>query len=106
MPDNAFLGRPALSKFMEISHYAYLVLKIPGPHSVISIRGDAKRDYDYDRESCDRPWLSPPLADPIIPEAKTSKTFIQTEDSLSKTIPLSTEEPSKVAHVGNNLNPK
>jgi hypothetical protein len=60
MPDNAFLGRPALSKFMEISHYAYLVLKIPGPHSVISIRGDAKRDYDYDRESCDRPWLSPP----------------------------------------------
>jgi hypothetical protein len=28
------------------------------------------------------------------------------EDRLSKMIPLSTEEPSKVAHVGNNLDPK
>jgi hypothetical protein len=39
-------------------------------------------------------------------KVKTSKTSIQLEDSLSKTIPLSTEEPSKVAHVGNNLDPK
>jgi hypothetical protein len=32
--------------------------------------------------------------DPIMPEAKTSKTSIQLEDSLSKTIPLSMEEPT------------
>jgi hypothetical protein len=48
---NAFLGQPALTKFMAIPHYAYLVLKIPGPHNVISIRGDVKRTYNYDRES-------------------------------------------------------
>jgi hypothetical protein len=47
---------------------------------------------------------SPP--DLIMPEAKTSKTSIQPEDTLSKTIPLSTEEPSKVPNVGNNLDPK
>jgi hypothetical protein len=41
-----------------------------------------------------------------MPEAKTSKTSIQSEDTLSKTIPLSMEESSKVAHVGNNLDPK
>jgi hypothetical protein len=41
-----------------------------------------------------------------MPEAKTSKTSIQLEDTLSKIIPLSTEEPSKVAHVGKNLDPK
>jgi hypothetical protein len=41
--------------------------------------------------------------DPVIREAKTS---IQSEDSLSKIILLSTEDPSKVAHVGNNLDPK
>jgi hypothetical protein len=41
-----------------------------------------------------------------MPEAKTSKTVIQPEDTLSKTIPLSMEEPSKVAHIGNNLDPK
>jgi hypothetical protein len=41
-----------------------------------------------------------------MPEAKTSKTSIKLEETLSKMIPLSTEEPSKVAHMGNNLDPK
>jgi hypothetical protein len=50
---NTFLGRSALTKFMTISHYAYLVLKMPGPHRVISVRGDVKRAYDCDKESCE-----------------------------------------------------
>jgi hypothetical protein len=41
-----------------------------------------------------------------MPKAKTFKTSIQSEDSLSKIVPLSMEEPSKVAHMGNNLDPK
>jgi hypothetical protein len=41
-----------------------------------------------------------------MPKAKTSKMSIQPEDTLSKTVLLSTEEPSKVPHVGNNLDPK
>jgi hypothetical protein len=45
-------------------------------------------------------------SDPIMPKAKTSKKSIQPDDPLSKTVPLSTEEPSKVAHMGNNLDPK
>jgi hypothetical protein len=48
---NAFLGRAALSKFMAIPHYAYLVLKMSGPRGVINLRGDVKRAFDYDRES-------------------------------------------------------
>jgi hypothetical protein len=31
---------------------------------------------------------------------------IQPKDSLSKMVSLSTKEPSKVAHVDNNMNPK
>jgi hypothetical protein len=50
---NAFFGRLALSKFMAIPHYAYLVLKMLGPRGVISIRGDVKRAFDYDKESCE-----------------------------------------------------
>jgi hypothetical protein len=50
---NAFLGRPTLSKFMTIPPYVYLVLKMPGSCGVISIRGDIKRAFDYDRESCE-----------------------------------------------------
>jgi hypothetical protein len=53
MAYNAFLGQPILSKFMVIPHYAYLVLKMPGLRGVISIRGDAKHAYDYDKESCE-----------------------------------------------------
>jgi hypothetical protein len=50
---NAFLGWPAFTKFMAIPHYAYLVLKVPGLHGVISIRGDVKRAYDCDKRSCE-----------------------------------------------------
>jgi hypothetical protein len=38
---NAFLGWPPLSKFMVISHYAYLVLKMPRLRGIISISGES-----------------------------------------------------------------
>jgi hypothetical protein len=37
MAYNAFLGQSALSKFMVIPHYAYLVLKMPGSRGINSI---------------------------------------------------------------------
>jgi hypothetical protein len=89
------LGWPALSKFMVIPHYAYLVLKMPRPRGVISITGVIKQAFDCDRESCemgDRLTASvelqelkqalaesPPPSDPVMPEANTSKTSIQLE---------------------------
>jgi hypothetical protein len=39
---NTFLGQLALTKFMVIPHYAYLILKMLGPHDDISISGDIK----------------------------------------------------------------
>jgi hypothetical protein len=45
-------------------------------------------------------------SDLIMPEANTSKVSIQPEDSLSQTILLSPDEPSKVAHVENSLDTK
>ena len=42
LPYNGILGRPALAKFMAASHYAYNMLKMPGPTSVISVHGDKK----------------------------------------------------------------
>jgi hypothetical protein len=78
---------------MVISYYAYLVLKMPGPHGVISIKGDVKQAFDCDRESCEtanrfmaskelqdlKQALAkspPPPPDPIMPEGKTSKMSI------------------------------
>jgi hypothetical protein len=37
---HAIFGRPALTKFMAVPHYQYLLLKMPGPNGVLSIRGD------------------------------------------------------------------
>ena len=40
---HAILGWPALAKFMAVPHYAYLKMKMPGPHGIITISGDYKR---------------------------------------------------------------
>jgi hypothetical protein len=117
MAYNAFPRRPTLSKFMAMTYYAYLVLKMPVLNGGISIKGDVKRAYDYDTESCkttDMLMASAELTElkkalakdhsyPIMPEAKTS---IHLEYTLSKTILLSPGEPSMVAHVGNSLDLK
>jgi hypothetical protein len=38
---------------MAIPHYTYMVLKMPRPRGVISIRGEVKQAFDCDRESCE-----------------------------------------------------
>jgi hypothetical protein len=40
LPFNAITGRPALYRFMAIVHYGYLVLKMPSPTRVLTVRGD------------------------------------------------------------------
>jgi hypothetical protein len=45
---HAILRRPALAKFMAIPHYPYLLLKMPGPHGILSLRGNLKRAFDCD----------------------------------------------------------
>jgi hypothetical protein len=90
-----FLGRPTLTKFMVIPHYAYLVLKMPGPCGVISIRGDVKRAYDRNKESCEmadrlatsvelqelkEALVDPPPPDLVMPDSRNS---IQSEDALT-----------------------
>jgi hypothetical protein len=36
---HAILGRPAFSRFMAVPHYTYLVLKMPGPRGIITVKG-------------------------------------------------------------------
>jgi hypothetical protein len=46
LPFNAILGRPALYQFMVVTHYGYLVLKMPSTNDILKIRGD------YDAGAC------------------------------------------------------
>jgi hypothetical protein len=45
---HAILGRPAITKFMAVLHYTYLVLKMPSPAGVLSLQGDLKISFDCD----------------------------------------------------------
>jgi hypothetical protein len=36
---HAILGRPAFLYFMVVPHYTYLVLKMPGPRGIITVKG-------------------------------------------------------------------
>jgi hypothetical protein len=40
LPFNAIVGRPALYRFMAVAHYGYLVLEMPSPVGVRTVRSD------------------------------------------------------------------
>src|SRR5438128_2482699 len=42
MAYHAIFERPALTKFMAVLHYTYMVLKLPGPNGIITLRGDVR----------------------------------------------------------------
>nr|AAP20843.1 retrotransposon protein, putative, Ty3-gypsy sub-class [Oryza sativa Japonica Group]ABF96690.1 retrotransposon protein, putative, Ty3-gypsy subclass [Oryza sativa Japonica Group] len=50
---NAIIGRTALARFMAASHYAYQVLKMPGPKGIITIQGNVKLAIQCDKRSLD-----------------------------------------------------
>lgn len=52
---HAIRGHPTLAKFMAIPHYIYLVLKMPGPNGVISLKGDLKCSSHVIRTSSNAP---------------------------------------------------
>jgi hypothetical protein len=47
---HAILGHPAFAKFMAVPHYAYLMLKIPGPKGMITVQGSFEVANTCDRE--------------------------------------------------------
>jgi hypothetical protein len=48
---HTILGRPALTKFMVVPHYSYLVLKMPTEQGVLPLRGNVYTTYNCEEES-------------------------------------------------------
>ena len=42
LPYNGILSRSALAKFMAVLYYAYNMLKMPGPMTIITVPSDKK----------------------------------------------------------------
>ena len=71
---HAILGRPALGKFMVMSHYTYLVLKMPSPARVLALRANLTIAYACETESlalAEATDLSIQMAS-VVTEAKTA----------------------------------
>jgi hypothetical protein len=47
---HAILGRSAFSRFMAVPHYTYLVLKMPGPKGIITVKESFKLSNLCDKE--------------------------------------------------------
>ena len=64
-PYHAILGIPYYTKFMAIPSYAYLKLKMLGPHGVITIMGCFQDAYE-----CERLAIEQAQQDLILDESK------------------------------------
>ena len=51
MAYHAILRRPALTKFMAVPHYTYMVLKMPGPQGIITLCGNIKQSVICEHEN-------------------------------------------------------
>nr|ABA93980.1 retrotransposon protein, putative, Ty3-gypsy subclass [Oryza sativa Japonica Group] len=69
---NAIIGRTAVAKFMAASHYAYQVLKMPGPKGTITIQGNAKLAVQCDKRSLDMVEQMPSPPATTVPPKKPS----------------------------------
>jgi hypothetical protein len=47
---HAILGRPTFSHFMAVPHYTYLVLKMPRPNGIITVKGSFELSDICDKE--------------------------------------------------------
>ena len=104
---------------MAVPHYTYMLMKLPGPNGVISLRGDVRRSYDCDQESCtlaenirakaDRDSIRLAAAtlqdEGEVPAKKAAKAGISTEQDVKK-IALNPSDPAKTAMIGTGLDDK
>nr|ABF96190.1 retrotransposon protein, putative, Ty3-gypsy subclass [Oryza sativa Japonica Group] len=93
---NAIIGRTALAKFMAASHYAYQMLKMPGPKGTITIQGNTKLVVQCDKRSLDMVEQTPSPPATTEPPKKVTKTNKTPKpDGAIKIVPLSSANPDK-----------
>src|SRR5438105_6563797 len=116
---HAILGRSALAKFMAVPHYTYMLMKLLGPNGIISLRGDVRRAFDCDQESCtlEENIQAKANRDSIrltaaalqdegeVPAKKAAKAGISVDQDVKK-ITLNPFDLTKMALIGTGLDDK
>jgi hypothetical protein len=116
---HTILGRLALTKFMVVPHYSYLVLKMPTEHGILTLRGNVYTTYTYEEESfkvAKATDLSIHMEQTLIDATKTpadhleilelQAPFKSIKSKDHKEIQLVDGDSSKTALIGANLDPK
>src|SRR6266540_660131 len=110
MAYHAIFGRPTLTKFMAVPHYTYMVMKLPRPNGIITLRGDVRRSYNCDQESCTlaeniqakakrdsiRFTIATLQEEGKVPTKKAAKSRISSDQEF-KMIMLDSSDPTKTA---------
>jgi hypothetical protein len=113
---HAILGRLAFAKFMAVSHYAYLTLKIPGPKGTITVNGSFEVSNTCDKEfnrmaqtfgmTAEYARLKGETDHNVLPDVGRSlpdQAFNATQDS--KKIQVHPTDPNKTTSIAVNLDP-
>jgi hypothetical protein len=119
---HAILGRPAITKFMAIPHYTYLVLKTPSPAGVLSLEGDLKISFDCETEAVELAATNQvpnAMMEIYVASKKLGASELDTleksdmankpqpsEEVQVKVIDLGTGDSSKTTMIGAGLDPK
>jgi hypothetical protein len=116
---HAILGRPALTKFMIVPHYSYLVLKMPTEQGVLTLRGNVYTTYTYEEESfkvAEATDLSIHMEQTLVDASKIPAGQLEIpkrqapwkhiKSNEHEEIHLVNDDPSKTALIGANLDPK
>jgi hypothetical protein len=113
---HAILERPAFAWFMAVPHYAYLVLKIPGPKGIITIKGSFEVSDTYDKEfnkmaqtfgmTAEHARLKGETGHNVLPDVGRSlldQAFDSTQDS--KKVRVHPTDPAKRTFIAVDLDP-
>jgi hypothetical protein len=105
---------------MAIPHYPYLLLKMPGPHGVLSLQGDLKHAFDCDIQAiqiaakaqvADSRKEIATVAAQINPEeleilGKKSFILVPPKETDVKKIDLGTGDPEKTTTISAHISTK
>jgi hypothetical protein len=119
---HAILGRLAITKFMAVPHYTYLVLKMSSPAGVLSLQGDLKISFDCDTVAVELAatnqvpntmmeiFAAPKKLTPTelkIPEKTDTTNKPQPSEEVQvRAIDLGTGDSNKSTMIGAGLDPK
>jgi hypothetical protein len=113
---HAILGHPTFAKFMAVPHYAYIMLKIPGPKGTITVQGSFEVSNTCDKEfnrlaqtfgmTAEYTRLKGKTDHNVLPDVGRSlpdQAFDATQDS--KKIQVHPMDPNKTTSIAVNLDP-